>query len=142
MRAVEALGQIGQRSDLQQLARMRSGEHWVVRASIYSAIAKLGRPLDLPLLQQGLTDRNPVVQRYAIVAIYDLIGCESVTILKPPFGKNKNAATRPAYINVFAKCGDTQALAELKKMAHSDDMRIAGYAQEALSGMFAEWNVC
>ncbi|HEY3780873.1 MAG TPA: HEAT repeat domain-containing protein [Fimbriimonadaceae bacterium] len=133
MKATELLGEVGNRRDHAVLVALTADKCWTVRASAYSSLTQLGRRTSLAVIVNGFQDRNPVVQAYAAVAAFDLVGCQAVDLLTPNMKLFKATRARVGLLHVLAACGDERARGELIVLSELPNQQISSAAEGALA---------
>ncbi len=132
LKATEALGEVGNRRDFHALQICSQDSRWEIRASAYSSMASAAGRVALTQIRTGLSDPNPIVRRYAAVALFDVSGCAAQNELKELSDRESNKAARVGILYGLSRCGDTVAAGELKALCSETDPHVSSAAAELL----------
>jgi HEAT repeat protein len=135
--ATETLGHVATVADHQALVDRTSDHSWIVRASAYSALAKITRTRRAGDLWKGLSDNNPVVRRYAAVALADVMGQSIVQRFEELLSHERDPRARVGLLLGVARSGNPVAVEELRALTRHEDPWVSSPAAKALTEMRA-----
>jgi HEAT repeat protein len=135
MQANEALGDVGNASDLFALSERTRDRDWTVRASAYSSMATACGLRAAQRIKAGLADPHAIVRRFAAVALYDLLGAKALEDLRVFLTTETDRRARSGGLAGLAAEGDSQAIKELRVLANEIDPHISSAAKSILSGL-------
>lgn len=130
--ATQAIGFYGTSKDSICLKDRQKDEDWVIRASAASALASMLGKKARRFLLPALSDENPVVRRYAVIALHDALGTDAIPILRLHYKTEEDESALFGYASAFAKEGDAEALVRLKEFAESTNRQLSSPAIESL----------
>ena len=130
--ATEAIGICGRSSDLFALRERTNDPAWHIRASAFSSMATACGQSSIALIRRGLRDHNPIVRRYAAVALYDVAGASAVEELARMLNRESDLRARPGFLFAVASQGDDEGVRELGILSSHPDSHVASSAKRLL----------
>jgi len=104
----------------------------MVRASAYSALAQIGGKRSAATIRAGLKDRDPIVRRYAAVALFDLLGCDAAPTIDEALVSERDDLALSGFYHVLAFCGNREAEEGLKKLSKDEFPSVSSPARSSL----------
>jgi HEAT repeat protein len=130
--AVGLMMDFGKRGDQFCVIARCSDPEWMVRATAASTIGnafpKYAKKHVIPMLR----DVDPIVRRYAAVALWDAIGKECEEVIREELATDPVDLARIGLVGVLLRCGDLTFLPEMEGYAASPHRWLSGLAQETL----------
>lgn len=132
-KACEALYEIGSPRDAGAVSRMCKDESWLVRASAYSTLGRLSGKRYLKRIIGGMDDWDPVVRRYAAVAVADVLGTSSADVIGPYYTTEEYDLAKVGMAYGMALSGSFEALLFLTNARDTEDPWIHEPAKSSLT---------
>ncbi len=119
--AVQTLGRIRSAAAIPVLTKLFAMErNFKIRSAIMSSFGQIGDHLAVPLLTQGLADRDSRVRANAVEALEQILGERSLDLLRPMVRDSDNR-TRSNAAKALFRIGDVTVLAQLEEMIQEQD---------------------
>ena len=133
--ATDEIGTYGRASDALGLKDRLRDPEWPIRAGAASALASLLKRRARPMLLSALEDPDPIVRRYAAVALFDALGDEAISIVRAFYDRETDDLARVGMDSVLASAGHEDARQRLVRFSRSPYPSISSPAIKALQGL-------
>ncbi len=130
--ATERIGEHGSPSDAFALRDRLRDEEWVIRATAVSSIGLLLKRRAKGTILKAMRDPDPVVRRYAAVALFDTLGAEAVPIVERALAEETDDLARVGMDGVLANAGFEDAKARLVAFSQSKSPKLSSPAINTL----------
>ncbi|MBP0001480.1 MAG: HEAT repeat domain-containing protein [Cyanobacteria bacterium SID2] len=133
--AADALGALQLAEAYPDLVQVyRSTNDWIVHLSIVAALAEMGEPQAVELLEEALQSENELIQVTAIGALGEMGATQAVPWLEP-FIDHPEAQTRLRVAQALSNIGGEIVRPALQRLAGDVDLQVSESAKQSLGEM-------